>query len=118
MHKGGKQTPWHSIGYSYEFKIKWYFQLFNSNLENNYVLYKLDDGGKVEKIPISLILENFTYNERDEFWICVDSVKNEFMSKDSYVINKNGNFEQNKKAWKDGKRNGKKSEGCFRKGRK
>ena len=106
LHKGVKQTPWHSIGYSYEFKIKWYFQLFNSNLENNYVLYKLDDGGKVEKIPISLILENFTYNERDEFWICVDSVKNEFMSKNSYVINKNGNFEQNKKAWKDGKRHG------------
>ena len=103
LHKGVKQTPWHSIGYSYEFKIKWYFQLSPSNLENDYVLYKLDDGGKIEKESISLILENFTNDERDEFWVCVDSVRNEFMFKNKYIINKQDNFENDENLWANSK---------------
>ena len=117
-YKGVKQTPWHSIKYSKRFSINWYLRLTPSNLttgktwktyshDNEYILYKIDGGGKIEQEPISFIIENFTNAEKQKFYACVDSIRNEFMAKNMYIINKHGNFEKDEKSWKDGKRHGK-----------
>ena len=116
--KGVKQNPFHSIGYSKKFKIKWYLKLttnppylgmsWNPDYRSEeYILYKIEGSEIIEQEPISFIIENFTDAEKQEWYACVDSVRNEFMSKNLYIINENGNFEKNENSWKDGKRNGK-----------
>jgi|TARA_Y100000310_G_C20574442_1_gene759760 tetratricopeptide (TPR) repeat protein len=112
--KGVRQTPFHSIQYAHSFDIEWYLQLnpspnfFGDDLiynNNNNILYKWSE--KIEKEPISILMENFSREENIEFWLLVEKVKNKFMSQNMYVLDfdKRG-FVKNEESWKNGNRSG------------
>ena len=115
LSKGVKQNPFLPLQYIHNYDIVWYLHLSPSPMtmdktwkpiEHNdeYLFYKWEERRMRE--PLSYITENFTQEEKMELFNVIDSVKNNFMSKNMYIINKHGNFEKDKNSWKNGKRHG------------
>jgi hypothetical protein len=115
LFKGVRQNPWNPIQYMYEFDIVWFLQLSPSPMTvdktwkpsehiYDYLFYKLED--RTEREPLSFFTDKFSQEGKLELFSVINSVRNNFMSKNKYIINKNGYFIKNEDSWKDGKKNG------------
>ena len=113
--KGVKQNPWYPIQYKYEIDIVWFLQLSPSPLTvdktwkpsehiYDYLFYKWEDRTEME--PLSFITDKFSRKEKMDLFSVVDRVKNNFMSKNKYIINKNGYFVKSEDSWKKEVKNG------------
>ena len=116
IYRGLKASPYHSIAWTIKDDGWWDLKFSPSNetvgetwkpVSRNEDKIIISGGENHYYQSIHRITSQFTKKDRIEFFAFADSIKNVFMAKHKYILNKYGYFEKSNEHWKNGKKHGK-----------